>query len=104
LTNKAQKYEIREKRMYSPIFSIEESSSLVTRIVNLTKEHYDVYIGRDCHRGGYDLAQSKWANPTTVKEAAGSHEQAIWEYKKYFYSRPDLIAALPELKGLVLGC
>lgn len=63
----------------------------------------DVYIGRRVERGGWDLAASKWANPFSVA-AVGSAEEAVRRYRAYLVGRPELLAALPELKGKVLGC
>lgn len=63
----------------------------------------DVYIGRAVRRGGWDLPASKWANPFTVAQC-GSAEAAVAEYRKHLMRRPDLIAALPELRAKVLGC
>ena len=84
-----------------------ESSSLsgvtmITKVVNLNKEPYDVYIGRG----------SKWGNPyTTIKnketlasEIVETSEEAISKYKDYVLSNPDLYNSLDELEGKVLGC
>lgn len=64
-----------------------------TTVVNLRNEPYDVYIGRG----------SKWGNPYYIPED-GNRETVIRRYKEYILSRPDLLAALPELKGKRLGC
>jgi hypothetical protein len=74
-----------------------------TTVVNCKKsrgEHYDIYIGRQA-RGGYK--QSKWANPYTIGPD-GTRDQVIAKYEAYLQTRPDLLAALPELRGKVLGC
>lgn len=63
----------------------------------------DVYIGRRCYMGGWQLEQSKWANPFTIKKC-GSAEEAVRQYKEYILSRKELISALPELSGKTLGC
>lgn len=63
----------------------------------------DIYIGRKCIKGGWDLKNSKWANPFSVKEC-GSHKIACKKYKDYILERPDLLNNLHELKGKVLGC
>lgn len=54
---------------------------------------YDVYIGRP----------SKWGNPFVVGRD-GTREEVIEKFDAYLHSRPDLMAALPELWGKVLGC
>lgn len=70
------------------------------RVVNKYKEAYDVYIGRG----------SKWGNPyshkggTLAKYVVDSREEAIAKYKDYVLSSPELMKALPELRGKVLGC
>lgn len=75
-----------------------------TTVVN--RKHtqvYDVYIGRP----------SKWGNPykigqcrPTYPEAGGpmTREDVIALYETWIQSRPDLLVALPELKGKILGC
>eukprot|EP01122_Echinamoeba_exundans_P006516 TRINITY_DN1853_c0_g1_i1.p1 TRINITY_DN1853_c0_g1~~TRINITY_DN1853_c0_g1_i1.p1 ORF type:complete len:164 (+),score=20.47 TRINITY_DN1853_c0_g1_i1:443-934(+) len=63
----------------------------------------DVYIGRRLCMGGWNLQQSKWANPYTVK-ACGSAEKAVAKFRVYILDRKDLIAQLQELGGQTLGC
>jgi len=63
----------------------------------------DVYIGRRCRLGGWDLDQSKWNNPFTVKEC-GSVEEACRRYEEHLRSKPELLQQLPELRGKTLGC
>lgn len=63
----------------------------------------DVYIGRQCYRGGWNLPKSPFANPFTVKKC-GSVEKAVEKYEEYIRGRKDLLALLPQLKGKVLGC
>ena len=63
----------------------------------------DVYIGRRCTMGGWDLPQSRWANPFTIAQCGGA-EVAVARYAEYLRSRPDLMAAVPTLRGKVLGC
>jgi hypothetical protein len=65
----------------------------MTRVVHCKKEHYDVYIGRP----------SKWGNPFTIGED-GSRDEVISKYEAYIMSCPDLLNALPELRGKILGC
>ena len=63
------------------------------RIVNRREtDKYDVLICRP----------SKWGNPFEV-EVYG-RERAITLYAVHLRRRPDLIAALPELSGKILGC
>lgn len=73
-----------------------------TKVVNLYKEDYDVYIGRAGKgKSGY------FGNPTRLKpgEERGS---ALENYKKYFYKRiendPKFKEEVLKLKGKTLGC
>lgn len=74
----------------------------VTRVVNINKEPYDVYIGRP----------SKWGNPYThIKDKetlacyiVNTREEAIVKYVEHIAARPDLLNSLHELEGKVLGC
>jgi hypothetical protein len=75
---------------------------MITKVINLYKEPYDIYIGRG----------SKWGNPfTTTKdketlasEIVETSEEAISKYKEYVLNTPDLIQSLDELEGKRLGC
>lgn len=61
---------------------------------------YDVYIGRAVRRRGFE--GSKWGNPFPL--AMGTREQVIEAFRRHLLESPDLLAALPELKGKRLGC
>lgn len=69
-------------------------------VVNLRREEYDVYIGRG----------SKWGNPfshlprSSAPWKAGDRVDAIRKYRDWIQTRPELLAALPELVGKRLGC
>lgn len=71
------------------------------RVINIRSEpgtEY-VYIGRP----------SKWGNPFThlylpKSIIVGSRDEAITRYKEWILRQPQLMAALPELRGKVLGC
>lgn len=63
----------------------------------------DIYIGRKCTMGGWNLPQSKWANPFSVNEC-GSVQTAVARYRNYLAGRSDLLSALGELEGKTLGC
>ena len=47
--------------------------------------------------------RTKWGNPYRVG-TDGSREEVIARYRAYVLSRPDLMAALPELCGKRLLC
>lgn len=74
-----------------------------TRVVNVKSgEPYDIYIGRANAR--YGLKASKWANPFRVGDGY-TRQESIRKYSdEHLPSRPDLLAALPELKGKTLAC
>jgi len=72
---------------------------MTTRVVNRRVEPFDVYIGRP----------SKWGNPFThlAKSAAKFRvpfDQVLPRYEAWLLEQPELMAALPELRGKVLGC
>jgi hypothetical protein len=59
-----------------------------------------VYIGR-ATRGGYKT--SKWHNPYPLR-AERDRATVLEQYRQYLLTQPELLAALPELAGKVLGC
>ena len=71
-----------------------------TKVVHWKKERYDVLIDRT----------TKWGNPyshqdgTLAKFRVATRKEAIEKYKEWIVTQPELMAALPELKGLKLGC
>lgn len=72
----------------------------MTRVVHCKREPYDVYIGRG----------SMWGNPFShllVSKASfrvDSRDEAISAYAEWIKTQPELLAALPRLKGKTLGC
>lgn len=79
-----------------------------TRVVNVMVPGvtYDVYIGRPNRRFGLN---GKWGNPFSHKAHANAilcdtREEAITRYRDWLLGRPELLAAIPELKGKTLGC
>lgn len=62
-------------------------------VVHCKKSSYDVYIGRP----------SKWGNPFMIGRD-GNRMEVIQKYRAWLMNRQDLIDALPELKGKILGC
>jgi hypothetical protein len=65
------------------------------RVVHCKRESYDVYVGRG--RG------SRWGNPFKSPDD-GTREEVIAKYERWLLNQPELVAALPELRGKVLGC
>jgi len=64
-----------------------------TRVVNLRREPYDVYIGRG----------SKWGNPFIIGRD-GTREEVLSKHMDYLRHNHDLCADLYELEGKRLGC
>lgn len=64
-----------------------------SRVVNIKCESFDVFIGRP----------SKWGNPFKIG-IDGSRGEVVEKYEEWIRSKPELLKALPELKGKRLGC
>lgn len=64
-----------------------------TKVVNRHFAKYDIYIGRG----------TKWGNPFKIGKD-GNRQQVIELYRQYVKNNQELMEALPELKGKVLGC
>lgn len=69
------------------------------KVVHCKKSHFDIYIGRAA-RG---FAASKWGNPFVIGKD-GTRDEVIAKYRAWIVTQPHLMAALPELRGKVLGC
>ena len=79
-----------------------KENKMVTRVVNLKEEPYDVYIGRA--NRWLKLPQSPYANPYKIGKD-GDREEVIEKYREWILSQPELVEqAKRELKGKVLGC
>jgi hypothetical protein len=75
---------------------------MVTKVVNLKTDSYDVYIGRGSKWGcPFTIIKDR---PTLAKEIVDSKEEALSKYKEYVLATPELIDNLDELEGKVLGC
>ena len=77
-------------------------TGMTTRVVNLRKESYDVYIGRAGHgNDGY------FGNPFSIGKD-GVRGAVISLYRAWFYDRlskdADFKARVEGLRGQVLGC
>ena len=64
-----------------------------TRVVHMYRSEYDVRIDR----------RTKWGNPFKIG-VDGTREEVIAKYEAWIKTQPALLAALPELRGKVLGC
>jgi|SRR5581483_324833 len=71
-----------------------------TTVAHCKRDRYDVLVSRP----------SVWGNPWSHKEGTlakykvATLEEALEKYDEWIRSRPDLLAALDELRGKVLGC
>ena len=70
-----------------------------TTVVNVTQDKFDVYIGRGC----YGYKTSKWYNPFNINSRS-SRADVIKRYEDYIRKKPELMNALSELRGKILGC
>jgi len=66
---------------------------MVTTVVNIKKDYYDLFIGRG----------SIWGNPFKIGRD-GTRKEVIESYRIYIMNRPELLSRLHELKGRRLGC
>ena len=62
-------------------------------VVNIKDDECDIYIGRG----------SKWGNPFRIN-IDGNRKEVIALYEMWLINQPELMAALPELDGKILGC
>ena len=76
-----------------------------TKVINIKSgAPYDIYIGREYKKRGYNLEYSEWHNPFEIGKD-GTRDQVIQKYEHYLLNeRPDLVARLGELKGKELAC
>lgn len=65
----------------------------MTRVVHRKREPFDVLIDRT----------TKWGNPFVLGKD-GTREEVIAKFEAWIQTQPALMAALPELRGKVLGC
>ncbi len=63
------------------------------QVVHCKQEPFDIYIGRP----------SKWGNPFIIGRD-GDRSHVLVSYRNWIKEQPDLMAALPELRGKTLGC
>lgn len=77
-----------------------------TRLVRVSAtQGCDVYIGAHRRIGGVEWKPTKWCNPFQSRGNFGLAGVAALRYRRHLQDeRPDLLAALHELRGKVLGC
>lgn len=63
----------------------------------------DIYIGRRMTMGGWNLPDSKWANPYKVGRD-GNLREVLAMYEAHVRASRRLMSELPELRGRRLGC
>ena len=76
-------------------------SDNITKLVNVNKESFDIYIGRENITSGYK--RSKWANPFKIGED-GTRDEVVSKYETWIKTQPELMNSLYELEGKTLGC
>ncbi|MFZ0822008.1 MAG: DUF4326 domain-containing protein [Candidatus Acidiferrales bacterium] len=69
------------------------SSFIRSLVVHVRARRFDVYIGR----GG------PWGNPFIIGKH-GTRKEVVEKYRCWLWSQPQLVAALPSLRGKILGC
>jgi hypothetical protein len=62
-------------------------------VVHCKRKKFDVYVGRP----------SKWGNPFPMKSES-ERASVIEKYRHWIMRQPELLNALPELRGKVLAC
>lgn len=83
--------------------------NLIPTVVKLKMRHgkvlqgCDIYIGRECSRGGWNLPESKWHNPYRVTPQR-SVKNAVKLFEIYIRSNTKLLEDIEELFGKKLGC
>jgi hypothetical protein len=63
------------------------------RVVNLRQERYDLYIGRP----------SLFGNPFRIGPD-GTRKEVLERYEAHVRASPQIMAHIPMLRGLTLGC
>lgn len=71
-------------------------------LVDWLQDSDHMYIGRNMSFYVPGATASKWKNPYNLKKY--SLEESLELYEEHIRSTPDLINAIPELKGKTLGC
>jgi hypothetical protein len=77
-----------------------------TRVVNINSgASFTVYIGRFHRSSRYGFwPRSRWANRFKIGEDATDAADAVEQYRAWLKTQPQLMGAIPTLRGQVLGC
>jgi len=62
----------------------------------------EIYIGRTQTQGGWDLPESIWHNPFSVKTYG--RDECLELYRNMLVKNPELMVKIAELRGKVLAC
>lgn len=76
-----------------------------TDVPSVVVQDCDVYIGRRCTQGGWNLKDSKWANPYPAKQ--WGRDKCLELYHSYILKKIEedpTTYNLQELVGKSLGC
>lgn len=65
----------------------------IKTVGDIPGQSYDIFVGRP----------SKWGNPFK-KGRDGTLREVLRKYREHILASPELMAALPELKGRRLAC
>jgi hypothetical protein len=65
----------------------------LTKIVNINKDNYDIYIGRG----------SVYGNPFIIG-IDGTRKECIEKYKYFLINNKNLMKEILKLEGKILGC
>lgn len=74
----------------------------IQRMNNQIIQDCDLYIGRQCFRGGWELNKSKWANPFSLNKH--DLKTSLDKYRNHIIQNEKLMNSLIELSGKRLGC
>ena len=78
----------------------EEDQVVHPLVVHCQKAPYDVYVGRYPRD---PTGVGRFGNPFEIGRD-GTREEVVARYREWVQTQPDLMAALPSLRGRILGC
>ena len=75
------------------------------RVVNLYKDHFDVYIGRPGKGlSGFWGNKFSWLPGTPKEFLVADRKESIRRHMQYVRNNPEMMRRLPGLAGKRLGC
>lgn len=82
----------------------------MSRVVKIQRnggEHWDVYVGREFRKWGYNFDASPWGNPFFL-HGEDTRDDILQKYETYIRERllkePALFEQFLDLRGKTLGC